>query len=284
MIYKGFLKSVLLLFLCSSCLNQTKEKGSWQALLNSKDLTGWDTYLGPGYDTINKKWDTIPVGLNIDPMKVFDVVEMEGEKVLRISGQHYGGISTTREFENYHLQFQFKWGQLQWYPNKTGKKDSGLMYRAVGPQGADAGFWLQSHEMQIEEGDCGDYYACVGAISDITAKMKPDSSYVYSAEGEPVTFSNTSKAGRYCIKDPDAEKPSGEWNTIDLYCVGNTSVHIVNGVVTMILYNSRQLVKGQEIPLLKGKIQIESEGAEVFYRNMKIKFIDKLPEEYMKQI
>jgi hypothetical protein len=53
---------------------------------------------------------------------------------------------------------------------------------------------------------------------------------------------------------------------------------VVNGVVTMILHNSRQLDEGKETPLIKGKIQIESEGSEVFYRNIRIKFIDKLPD------
>jgi hypothetical protein len=278
MYYKNLFKSVLLLFLCGNCLNKATEKGKWQSLFNGKDLIGWDTYLGPKYDTILKRWDTIPIGFNVDPTKVFDVVEVGGYKVIRISGEHFGGMSTLSEFENYHLQFQFKWGQLRWAPNKRGKKDSGLMYRAVGPQGADGGFWLRSHEFQIEEGDCGDYWACAGAISDIKAKMQSDSTYIYNEGGDMLTFSNTSKIGRYCIKNPDAEKPTGEWNTIDLYCVGNTSVHVVNGVVTMILHNSRQLDEGKETPLIKGKIQIESEGSEVFYRNIQIKFIDKLPD------
>ncbi len=283
MYYKKLSKSVLLLFLCSSCMHQAKEKGSWQPIFNGQNLIGWNTYLGPKYDTTRNRWDTIPIGFNIDPAKVFNVVEMGGEKVIRISGEHFGGISTTREFENYHLQLQFKWGQTKWPPRKTGKKDSGLMYHAVGPQGADGGFWMRSQELQIEEGDCGDYWACAGAIFDVKARMKPDSSYVYSKKGELLTFSNTSTFGRHCVKNTEAENPSGEWNTIDLYCVGNTSVHVVNGVVTMILHNSRQLDEGKETPLTKGKIQIESEGAEVFYRNLKIRFIDKLPDEYMNQ-
>ncbi len=139
--YKNLSKLVLLLLFSGSCINRSSDNNKWQFLFNGKDLTGWDTYLGPRYDTVLNKWDTIPVGLNTDPLKVFDVAEVGGENVLRISGEEYGGISTTREFENFHLQLQFKWGQLQWPPNKKGKKDSGLMYYAVGPQGADGGFW-----------------------------------------------------------------------------------------------------------------------------------------------
>ncbi|MGD0754819.1 MAG: DUF1080 domain-containing protein [Bacteroidales bacterium] len=257
------------------------ENNKWQSLFNGKDLTGWDTYLGPKYDTVLNRRDSIPIGLNTDPLKVFDVADLGGEKVMRISGEQFGGISTTREFENFHLQLQFKWGKLQWPPNKKGKKDSGLMYYAVGPQGADGGFWLRSHEFQIEEGDCGDYWACAGAIFDVRAKKENDSTYIYNKNGDLFTFSTVSPNGRNCQKYPDAEKPTGEWNTIDLYCYGGTSVHIVNGVVNMVLQNSRQLNGNKEIPLTKGKIQFESEGAEIFYRNIKICSIDKLPDNIM---
>jgi Domain of Unknown Function (DUF1080) len=281
MYYKNLSKAILLLFFLGSCLNQSSENYKWKSLFDGKDLTGWNTYLGPKYDTILNKWDTIPTGLNIDPAKVFSVIEMGGEKVMRISGEQFGGISTIMEFENYHLQLQFKWGQLKWPPSKKGKKDSGLMYYAVGPQGADGGFWMRSHEFQIEEGDCGDYWACAGAVFDVMAKKENDSTYVYNKDGDIFIFSTVSPNGRNCQKYPDAEKPSGEWNTIDLYCYGSTSVHIVNGVVNMILHNSRQLEGNKEIPLTKGKIQFESEGAEIFYRNIKICSIDKIPDNIL---
>ena len=53
---------------------------------------------------------------------------------------------------------------------------------------------------------------------------------------------------------------------------------MMNGVLLMTLQNSRQIENGNEIPLLKGKIQIQSEGAEVYYRNIRIRPIDKLPD------
>ncbi len=34
------------------------------------------------------------------------------------------------------------------------------------------------------------------------------------------------------------------------------------------------------VPLIKGKIQLQSEAAEVFYKNIQIKKLDQLPEEY----
>ena len=263
-------------FLSISCSSKNPK---WEPLFNGKDLSGWDTYLGPRYDTTLKKFDSIPVGLNTDPAKVFSVLKVGDDNVIRISGEYFGGISTTREFENYHLQLQFKWGELKWAPRKKDVRDCGLMYDAVGPNGADDGNWMRSHEFQIEEGDCGDYWACAGAIADVKADKKDDSTFIYNEGGEFFTFSITSPSGRRCIKFPDTEKPSGEWNTIDLYCFGNTSIHIVNGSVNMILHNSRQTEGGKEIPLTKGKIQIQSEGSEIFWRNIQISSIDKLPED-----
>ena len=57
---------------------------------------------------------------------------------------------------------------------------------------------------------------------------------------------------------------------------------MMNGVVNMILQNSRQIDGDKETPLTKGKIQIQSEGSEVFYRNIKISSIDKLPDDILK--
>jgi len=249
----------------------------WQVLFNGKDLSGWDTYLGPSYDTILKKRNAEPIGLNKDPAGVFTVVNLGGENVIRISGENFGGISTVEEYENYHLQLQFMWGELKWFPRKTGKRDSGIMYYAVGPQGADGGNWMRSQEFQIQEGDCGDCWACAGAVYDASIR-KDAEKYIYDKNGDMLTFSNSGSNGRRCIKSVDGEKPSGEWNTIDLWCFGGTSIHMVNGVVNMVIHKSRQADGGREFPLTKGKIQIQSEGAEVFYRNIKIAPITSLPD------
>lgn len=251
-------------------------KEKWTQLYNGKDLAGWDTYIGPPLDDAGKMINTIPVGLNIDPDKVFSVVNNNNEKVIRISGKSWGGISTKKEYENFHLQLKFKWGLLKWGQKKDKKRDSGLLYFAVGSHGADYGAWMRSQEFQIEEGNSGDYWGVAGALQDIPSIKNADN-YVYDAAGEMLTFSAASKTGRHCVKRGDAENPTGEWNTLDLYCYKDTSVHVINGKVMMVLYNSRQLDNGKESPLTRGKIQIQSEGAEVFYKDIKISPIAMIP-------
>jgi Domain of Unknown Function (DUF1080) len=267
--------------LCNT-LKTFAQKNEWKLLFNGKDLSGWDTYIGPPLDDAGKKLSDTPVGLNHDPQHVFTVVQQSGENVIRISGQEWGGISTKKEYENFHLQLMFKWGMLTWGQKKGKKKDSGLLYFAVGDYGADYGAWMRSQEFQIEEGNCGDYWGVAGGIENIPATKKSDSEYVYNQKGEMLTFSADSKFGRHCIKQGDAENPTGQWNTLDLYCHGDTNVHVINGKVMMVLYHSQQNANGQISQLAKGKLQIQSEGAEVFYKNIKIKSINSIPPDLLR--
>jgi hypothetical protein len=253
----------------------------WEYLFNGKNLSGWDTYLGPRFDNTGKRINEAPIGINKDPSHVFSIVKDNSDQVIRISGESFGAIYTQKEFENYHLQLMFKWGNLTWPPKKGKKRDSGLLYHSVGPNGADNGSWMRSQEFQIEEGNCGDFWGVAGGIEDIPAIKKSDSEYVYHPGANMYTFSATSPQGRWCIKGQDAEKPSGEWNQLDLYCHGDTSVHVINGKVMMVLYHSRQLENGGELPLTKGKLQLQSEGAEVFYKQIRISPLASIPGKFL---
>jgi len=272
----------LLLCLLILGFKTTEKPGRWKQLFNGKDLSGWDTYIGPDLDDSGKPITGAPIGLNNDPRQVFTVVTEGGEHVIRISGQNWGAISTKQEFENYHLQLQFKWGKLSWGQKKGKKMDSGLLYHSVGDYGADYGAWMRSQEFQVEEGNCGDYWGVAGGMADIPVIKRSETDYVYSPQGKIITFKEGTPQGRHCIKNGDAENPTGQWNTLDLYCHGDTSIHVVNGKVMMILYRNRQQDKGSESPLTRGKIQIQSEGAEVFYKAIRIQQIGGLPADLLK--
>ena len=270
------------LFITGFILLASSPDGRVKSLFNGKDLKGWDTYVGPRFDTVLNKFRGPAAGLNMDTEKVFSVVRIDGRGAIRISGEHFGGISTIESFRNYHLRLQFRWGERKWHPKKSSARDSGLLYHAVGPHGADGNFWMRSQEFQVQEGDCGDYWGVAGGVADIPAR-KDGQNYIYDRSAPMLKFSQKSDAGRHCVKHPDSEKPSGQWNTLELYCLGDTSVHVVNGVVTMILYNLRQAADVGEIPLKEGKIQIQSEGAEVFYRDISVESIRRIPSAILTQ-
>ena len=249
-------------------------------LFNKKDLTGWDTYIGPELNDSGIAISIIPVGLNKDPLNVFSVTDLDGEKVIRISGESWGGMSTLKEYENYHFRLKYKWGKSKWGQKSDKPRDSGLLYHAVGPHGAEYGAWMRSQEFQIEEGNTGDYWGVGGGVQDIPA-FQVNGKYVYDPSVAIITFGAKSAAGRHCVKQGLYELNEG-WNTLDLYCFKDTSVHIVNGNTVMVLYNSRQQDGDNFKPLVKGKIQIQSEGAEVYYKDIFIEPVKGIPSGVLK--
>ncbi|MPR35727.1 3-keto-disaccharide hydrolase [Salmonirosea aquatica] len=253
----------------------SKSRGEWTSLFNGKNLKGWETYLDAPY-TQDKSAKRVPIGLNKDPNRVFSVVKVDGEPALRISGETFGGINTLADFENYHLRLEFKWGELQWPPKLGQPRDSGLLYYSGGAHGTPM-LWMESFEFQIQEGDTGDYWGVMNVATDIPARKNEKGKYVYSPGSPLLLFQDKTPNGRSCLKYPDAEKPTGQWNVVDLYCVGDTCVHVINGTVNMVLLNTRHLVNGKMEPLTQGKIQIQSEGAEVYYRNIQVRSIGQLP-------
>ena len=146
----------------------------------------------------------------------------------------------------------------------------------MGPHGASYGFWLQSCEFQIQENDCGDFYSLAGVIVDAeglpVTPGDPKTELTYRKDAATVVGHT-----RRVIKSGGSEKPHGQWNTLELYCLGQTSIHVVNGTPNMMLTKVRRRVDEREVPLPKGRIQFQSEGAEVFYRNIAIRAIRELP-------
>jgi hypothetical protein len=273
--------------LASTRLSAQRLTNSWTPLL-SKDLKNWDVFIGvphtsvelPGYARGDGMNGT-PVGLNNDPLHVFTVEEIDGQPVLHISGQIYGGLSTKAQFENYHLKVEFKWGEKKYEPRLKDKRDNGIIYHATEPHGQFWNVWMRGHEFQVQEGDIGDYFALVGVGMDAHGRKKDstkNSGFIYDPAAPLQHLTSNRTPSSTCSHSADYEKPHGEWNTLELYCFGTRSVHVVNGHVVLVLENSRiSPNEGPETSFHKGKIEIQSEGAEAYYRNIVIKKIDKMP-------
>ncbi len=250
--------------------------GEWKSLFNGKDLSGWETYVSfqPETNDYNLVSKHKPRGVNNDPKKVFSVVD----GLLRVSGEEWGGITTLEEFENFHLSFDVKWGEKKWHPRTEARRDSGILYFAVGPHGAQSAHWMRSHEFQVQEGDSGDYHSLDGVIIDVHAGDANEGDWKFYAY-DPKAPLRKDIAARV-LKLGLHEKPHGEWDTMEVISDGKTLIHKVNGHEVFRGFNSREKVDGKYVPLARGKLQIQSEGAEVFYRNIRIKSLDKPAADY----
>lgn len=256
--------------------------GEWKSLLDPS-LSNWEVFIGIPHKSVeypglpssgNEKCvEGTPVGLGDDVLGVFKMEEEDGKPVLHISGQVYGGLSTKQEFENYHLTWQFKWGEKQWPPRLKDKRDSGMLLHCAGRQGAFWNVWMRSLECQIQEGDCGDFIPLGGTAADIRLRIEEGKTRPIFDATAPL-YSNTN----YTRHSESAEKPNGAWNTMEIYTLGQTSVFVVNGTPNMVLFNTRHRSPEGEIPLTRGKLQIQSEAAEIFFRDIKIRPISEFPE------
>jgi type 1 glutamine amidotransferase len=254
------------------------DNSGWTPLLDEK-LSQWEPYIGvpprnmsvPGYTTGSGR----PIGLR-DPKGVFTVRIENGEPVLHITGEIVGGLTTLKEYANYRLRFQFRWGKKRWAPRENAPRDNGILYHCVGRHGAFGNVWMRSVEFQVQENDTGDFWPLCGSMADFPVTRKGGSPWRYTP-GAPLV-----ELGTRVLRGEDYfEKPSGEWNDAELVVVGGDSVHILNGKIVNELRNIRYAegngAKRKVVPLKAGKLQIQSEFAEAEFRRIEIKPETVLP-------
>jgi hypothetical protein len=265
----------------------------WVPLWNNKNLDGWTTWMqrpSPTSEVPGLKRDADgkyvePIGSGRDPLNVFTVVnDVDGRPAIRISGEVFGELRTAGSFKDYHLRFQFKWGERKWPPRDRPetRRDSGLLYHVHAAPGAEGRTWARSIELQIQEHDTGDLYA-VGSVIAVRAKPRAGTKptqYDYDPTGLWTFFSQSPGAEGRCIKQPDNEKPTGEWNTVELIALGEDAIHIVNGKVVMRLHGPTRIDGDLPAPITSGPIILQSEGAEVYYRDVEMRPITVIPPEF----
>ena len=267
-------------------------QNAWTSLWNGRNLDGWTTWIATPDRTVTvadvKRDETgkylEPIGPERDPLGIFSVVQIDGRPAIRISGQVFGELRTKTSLQNYRLRLQFKWGEKKWPPRAGADtpRDSGLLYHVHSAPGDGGRVWARSIELQIQEHDVGDLYA-IGSVIAVRAKARRGTSpllYDYDPNGEWTFFSQAQGASGRCIKQPDNEKPTGEWNTVELITVGEDSIHIVNGKVVMRLHGPLDISGAVPVPVTAGPIILQSEGAEVFYRDVEWRPITAIPAEY----
>lgn len=282
------MKPILFTIITSITLTSAAAQDAWVDLLD-KNLTHWENYLSyrhkVGYNgkvPVDDAGNPIdPIGYNKDNGQVFSVVEEKGELVLKVSGEIYGCVFTKEEYENYHLKLKVRWGDKKYDPRKAKLKDSGILYHSIGEAGAEYWrSWMLSQEFQIMEGHMGDFWQQATSAVDIRAYLPEGKMNSIANEKQPFLAFGSGSTEGYCMRSENHESAPGEWTTLELICFEDKSLHIVNGHVVMVLKNSRYVKDGGTLPLTKGKIQLQSEAAEVFFKDIKIKRIKSLPKQY----
>src|SRR5215831_3716060 len=186
-------------------------------------------------------------GVDKDPDNVFTLTN----GVLHITGQHYGYLSTKEtNFSNYKLVAEFKWGEKTWPPRETNACDSGILVHCGGKDQV----WPKSIEAQIIEGGTGDILVVNGAYLTVDGVTKGPAIARFDRPGRNPWQDVKGFRGPHEI-----EAPTGEWNHMEIVCKDQDVGIAVNGHHTL---------PGTRAQPSSGRILIQTEGAEVFYRRL----------------
>ncbi len=146
-------------------------------------------------------------------------------------GNPIGYIRTKDQFTNYVLKVEWRFNPIT---KKAG--NSGVLLRVQAPDKV----WPKSIEAQLESGSAGDFWN----IDEV--KMKTDASRL---------------KGRNTKHTHANEQPLGMWNEYEIICDhGNITLNV----------NGETLNSASEVEQMPGTIALQSEGAEIHFRTVKL--------------
>ncbi len=177
-----------------------------------------------------------PAAKDADPAKVFTV----RDGVIVCAGMPFGYLITEKDYGDYVLKVQWRWGEKK--PEK-GTRNSGVFVHVIGPDR----IWPKAVEAQLMADHAGDFWL----VDNFKLKVDPK-------RQDP-------KIARHYYRMRDhVEKPIGAWNQYEITCRGGTVRLVING----------QLVnEGTDAEATRGKILLQSEGAEIHFKDVVLKHL-----------
>jgi hypothetical protein len=255
--------SLLTVLVPLGCAQPARPSAPWKPLFSGTSLESWYTYIDGQ-------------GLDQDPQGVFKFqdgvlhVYPDAPPGIRVP---FGYVATRREYADFHLRLEYRWGTKKFPPRQDRARDAGVVYGCSGPDRV----WPEGVECQIQEGDTGDLWA-LRTFVETTVDPNvpgPQARFLEAEAGGIVrtvgSLDKNTRVEKCCPNEIEG------WNTVEVIVRGAASTHIVNGKV---LFRSLRMLRsdpenpGQRVPIRRGKILLQAEGAEVFYRKVEIRELD----------
>jgi len=228
-------------------------KEGWEPLFDGKDLKGFYTFLQRS-------------GKNVDTAGIFKVEDgmLHIMAIPQTSAvQETGYLCTEKEYGNFDLRFEYKWGEKKFAPRANQPRDSGCHYLLTGTDKV----WADALECQIQEGETGDMYLLNGAYqAKTTVKSVTDRDKVYLPAA--VGGVEWTTGGTHLVRSTTADSAT-DWNKVEVIVEGNSSTHIVNGKTVMHVTDIAR--RSDKTPVMMGRIAFQEEAAEMWYRNIEIR-------------
>jgi Domain of Unknown Function (DUF1080) len=243
------------------------DAAGWTPLFNGKNLDGWYTFLQKH-------------GKNADPDGVVTIEEGAIHLYKNTEDKSQvvmGYIGTEQEYGDYHLRLQFRWGKKKFEPRYKLKRDAGLYYHVTGPDAV----WPRGLQYQIEQTNVGDLITLFGMELDTTIDPKTADFVMpaYPAYQDPKDGGKHHVLGgkgiAYQAHVAGSVENDHDWNTVEVIARGTEIVHILNGKIvnkgTNVRFIDPEKPDAKPVPLTKGRILLEIEAAELWFRNVEIR-------------
>lgn len=160
-----------------------------------------------------------------------DVWSISAAGVLVCRGRPIGYLHTNDDFESFVLRLEWRFDPVT---KKAG--NSGVLLRMTGEHKV----WPRSIEAQLHSGNAGDFWN-IGQF--------------------PMQVVASRTRGRNTKKTHGNEKPIGEWNAYEI---------VVDGPWVSLRVNGEVLNEAWGCEVVPGKIGLQSEGAEIHFRNIRL--------------
>ena len=193
--------------------------------------------------------------------------EVEGRIVC--SGQPMGGARTKREYENFELVLEWKHhthagnsGVFLWCPESafTDLEPGKLPRSGIEVQVLDLGY---EENWKSSRGQHSDWFTSHGDVFPVGAsRMKAITPTIEYTDAEGATYRVGNPESARSFPTERLTRPAGEWN--------HYYVRAINGEVRLWV-NGAEVNGGTQCEPAKGYLALESEGALVEYRNLRIR-------------
>lgn len=234
----------------------------WKPLFNGKNLGGWSVHYA----------SQTAAGAP-PPASFFEVKNGEIHAYpTQAAGtpQPNAYLLSDADLKDYVISLEYKWGDKKFAPRVDHVRDAGLLYHVHRDNPAS---WPSSFEAQIQEGDTGDSWA---VSSQVSSFVDPHSGLYALPEdgGVPVTVGKNSDFIR--TRHSRTNEYPG-WNTLEVIVRGDRATHIVNGLANMRVTDLKgwDAASNAWVKVDHGRILLQAECAEVYYRNIKIRPLTK---------
>jgi Domain of Unknown Function (DUF1080) len=235
-------------------------------LFNGTDLTGWSAYRQTSQDA---------PGSLLSALQAEQIFKPENGTI-RVYGDEANGSTQARHtlvsdgsYSRYNFWLEYSWGTKVFAPYTDlvrYPRDAGILFHIHGDQRV---VWPSSIEFQIKEGTTGDIFALYARCTSLA--LANGTTFVDAQSGGTNKLVNGANGFVQHGRSANFELPG--WNSLELQVDGGAARYLVNGHLVNQIVSVADRSGTTGVPISAGPIALQSEHAEVFYRNVRIQVL-----------